>query len=846
MNTKINMKTPVHHFKLICFLLIFISVVCSSVALAQLPDGLIRVSPEPGSQYNSVERSISLRFAHSLVEIQEAESGIVIKSGNIKIPFIVKIAGSNHEILLITPGIPFPFNSLIDVEIPAMILKDEKKIPGFCFQFTTASKTEKNRLNTLMKEKPNQLIQEMDFKTATLPKRTIETDLNDQVPFAMTKPSGNRNDYYFLSSMFSSGAKDRLAIINGMGEWVFDRRMPFIPIDFKMFYDSTFAFASMGNGPENWFYVILNRQFQPIDTIWAGNGLALDFHELLKDPNTGNYYLLAQRQITVDMSKLLLGGKSNAIVLDMVIQEIDANGNVLFEWNCFDHLPIMDAFGVDLTSPGPIDYIHSNSLFLDTDTSILLCSRHFNEITRIDRRSGSIIWRLGNRASTQSFQFINDPGAFTYQHSVERLANGNILLFDNGNLKPGPRSSRVVEYKIDESLRIAEKVWEYQHPNEVAADFMGSVQRLENGNTLIGWGSANPNFTEIDTLNNIVCEGSFPDRVMSYRVKKYTIPGLILPNQPTFDAPPTLSACRLNDPAFQTEFFKSLGAYIQPEIGEDFRKYQLLGNNLKLVLEDTTNNFYSFHEVLVDLKKVKLNRRDTILCDGNKLFNIKVLDDCEASTYQWNTGEKDQEINYKPTPLQNKVWVTTRNGDLSQTDTLRLQVSAVEPFEIIGENSVTKPFQILTYSAPWYKSARYDWKVINGNLISGYETNAVQVQWGNKPESYLISTIVDDYGCSLTGKTDTIMLVINSTGLENLFQKTGVQVFPMPFSSKLTMQSENEFRFKLITTGGKEIYRSEGLTKGYEIPTEELAAGIYLLEVETGKEIHRVKVLKTQ
>lgn len=87
------------------------------------------------------------------------------------------------------------------------------------------------------------------------------------------------------------------------------------------------------------------------------------------------------------------------------------------------------------------------------------------------------------------------PGdAFVHQHAPEVQADGTILVYDNGNDRPGPDGapldppfSRVVGYEIDPAGE-AELVWEYRRDSRgipVYAQAVGDVDRLDNGNTLI-------------------------------------------------------------------------------------------------------------------------------------------------------------------------------------------------------------------------------------------------------------------------------------------------------------------------------------------------------------------------
>jgi hypothetical protein len=71
------------------------------------------------------------------------------------------------------------------------------------------------------------------------------------------------------------------------------------------------------------------------------------------------------------------------------------------------------------------------------------------------------------------------------QHSPVELDNGNILIFDNGNLRHGSTSpfSRVIE--VDPATNVV--AWEYFDVMRPAffSPYMGAAQRLPNGNTHI-------------------------------------------------------------------------------------------------------------------------------------------------------------------------------------------------------------------------------------------------------------------------------------------------------------------------------------------------------------------------
>jgi hypothetical protein len=808
------------------------------------PEGIYYLSPASGSIGNSIQTNIIIRFKYELDPSFAYETNLQIKANGHIIPFHF-VAQPDKQKLILQPNEVLPINAKIEVsahrKLPTL---SNVEIPAFTYSFFThhAAKFE-GKVNEEKLQKFTESLQHNNYMSlGTTSARTIQTDLANQIPFNITTSLNMEDDYYFMASMYSG--KERLMVVNGKGQIVFDRRTPFMSLDFKMHEDTTFSYVKLAPVVEDYSIIVMDKTFKNKDTIYAGNGYLLDVHELVKDKNTGNAFILAQRVVTVDMTKILGIGSDNARILDIIIQEIDSNGVVLFEWKCIDHLPIEDAYNVELGSMGIIDYVHCNGISLDSDTTLLLCSRHLNEVTRIDRRNGNIIWRLGNRAKSHNFTFLNDTIAFTYQHHSQRLPNGNILLFDNGNFKTGLRYSRGVEYRLDEVNMTAEKVWEYRHSPDIASDFMGSIQRMPNGNTLIGWGSDNPTFTEIDSNKNVVCEGSMPDNILCYRVFKYNIPSIMRSNMPQFNLPNNYVVCKLADPEFSSKFKTSVQPLVQPGISENFQLLNLNANNLYMTMEDTLSNFYSFYTRSLNLKYAHPSLKDSIICSGPGNIQLKINDDCLNNTYQWNTNANGNTLTAQTIPHLNKFWVTTSNGLFSQTDTFRLRVSPVVNFNIIGEPIVDKPFQIHTYSVPYFKGSTYEWKVTNGNVISGFETNAVEVQWSNKPTSYIQSIVTDYLGCVIPSAIDTI-LYKNSTGAAELAQLAGVKVFPMPFQNILNFESLEDIEFQLMDLNGR-VLRS-GLNQSNQstqLLVDELASGVYLLQLQTNKRKLVLKVVK--
>ena len=70
-------------------------------------------------------------------------------------------------------------------------------------------------------------------------------------------------------------------------------------------------------------------------------------------------------------------------------------------------------------------------------------------------------------------------------------------------------------------------MWQYRHTPDVFGIAMGYVQRLDDGNTLIGWGATNPSVTEVRPDGSMALELNLPQGVFSYRAIRYPWPPAI-------------------------------------------------------------------------------------------------------------------------------------------------------------------------------------------------------------------------------------------------------------------------------------------------------------------------------
>lgn len=334
-------------------------------------------------------------------------------------------------------------------------------------------------------------------------------------------PSGG----YILAAPIS---RDSIACIDLSGRAVFPR---YVGLHTNLQAHGTRR-LSVFTGNFGYFnYVILDSALMPIDTVVVTPPYSTDSHEgqMWSD---STFMMLGLDFRPFDMSGVVQGGQTNASLMATVLQERHlATDSVLFEWNAFGRIPVTDATAdIDLRQR-TIDYIHANSISRDTDGDMIISCRHLDEIIKIRRADGSIVWRLGGVGSkNRQFRIINDDHdsvqGFSHQHTAVRTRRGTIMMFDNGNLKP-IQKSRVVEYALDTVAMTATRVWSYTPDPPLYSPSQGSVQELENGNILIGYSSTNDSRVaeEVDRNGAVVVQVRNTSQVslQPYRVTSTTI-----------------------------------------------------------------------------------------------------------------------------------------------------------------------------------------------------------------------------------------------------------------------------------------------------------------------------------
>ncbi|HMI31365.1 MAG TPA: aryl-sulfate sulfotransferase [Candidatus Limnocylindrales bacterium] len=487
------------------------------------PPRLEFLSPLPGSTGHLPETNIIIRPGGIVDPASMGEGGLLQASGSRSGLHEGRLRLSDDgRTLTFQPHTPFASGEVVTYRLGSGLATDSRGlIPPAEVTFTVAGPERESLRDFPIPADVDENPQPQSAPSAALsgerPTAALAESLPPDFPPIRTELYGTPTPgRLFLTDVHfavSRPVPSYLMILEDNGTPFFYRKLAGVGLDFKMHPDGRLTyFDAAAKG----FYA-LNARYDVVDSFRCGNGYTTDNHDLLLLPN-GHAVLMSYDPQIVDLTSV--GGRSNAIVIGLIIQEMDIARNVVFQWRSWDHFQITDVVSHSLTT-AVVDYVHGNSIDVDPGGNFILSSRHMNEVTKISRTTGEILWRMGGK--NNQFTFVNDPIPFSHQHDVRRLPDGHITIFDNGNFRL-PQFSRAVEYAIDEAQKTATLVWQYRLTPDVFGPAFGSVQRFSNGNTLIGWGATTPALTEVAPDGTVISKLTFDPGTATYRALRFEWP----------------------------------------------------------------------------------------------------------------------------------------------------------------------------------------------------------------------------------------------------------------------------------------------------------------------------------
>ncbi len=262
-------------------------------------------------------------------------------------------------------------------------------------------------------------------------------------------------------------------------------------------------------------------------------GLPTDLHEMQALPN-GNHMLLSYPLKTgVDLTGLdstPTPGASSTIA-DCVVQQVDPQGQVVWQWTASDHLdPVTEstiAPTVTIDGQTVYDVFHCNSIDTNAAGDVLVSVRHLNAVVQIRPSDGKVVWKLGGKPTNKDgatiLQIQNDPeGGMVQQHDARYMPDNHISVFDNQSIETN-LPARGIEYALNFDTDTAEPTFSFTSQEGGPSCCMGSFRRSPDGHRVIGWGYMIYNgrvMTELNANGAAVLDVSMPTGTGVYRAVK--------------------------------------------------------------------------------------------------------------------------------------------------------------------------------------------------------------------------------------------------------------------------------------------------------------------------------------
>ena len=445
------------------------------------------VSPKPGSKFIMPGNNIALRHGQPLETKSISSSLLEVKNAaGERIEGKINLS-SDQKTLIYKPHNPFPLGETIYVELKkGLKTVSDVLIQPAQFEFTITNRIVQrpegfNQDPQILSRNEKKIISNENNLPQGFPDITV-TILNDQ----------SYGEFYFFAPWtYNYSTKPFLIITDVNGTPIYYRKADAAVRDLKVQHNGYLSFAMSGQQYKN---MVMDSAYRFVDFYQIGNGYTqTDLHDFQLLEN-GHVFVLGVDWQLYAMDTVVPGGNPVAMVCGFIVQEQDIDKNVIFQWRSWDHFLITDAGPqIDLTSY-LVDYVHGNAVEVESDTSILISSRSMDEITKIHRNSGEIIWRFGGKQN--QFNVQNDTLGFTMQHDCRRLPNNHITLFDNGRMHPEPKFSSALEYELDENNFEAVLIRRLRNDPDIYGSAMGNAQWKDDTAVIIGWGNGVPGITE--------------------------------------------------------------------------------------------------------------------------------------------------------------------------------------------------------------------------------------------------------------------------------------------------------------------------------------------------------------
>jgi arylsulfate sulfotransferase len=195
----------------------------------------------------------------------------------------------------------------------------------------------------------------------------------------------------------------------------------------------------------------------------------MEIHHDVSYGDDGN--LLA---LTYDKKEFKIKGKLTSVKGDAIVR-MDTLGKILWRWSVFDaEDPTRSNLKIDSLG----EWGHANTLYQDSDGNYLLSFRDWNQIWKVNSKSGAVMWRLGENGTVQA------PDGFSFfgQHSIHINKDGDFMMYDNGVKN---KKSQILCFQVNEKEMKVVLKNRIILPDKLYSQKRGSAYFIDDGRILV-------------------------------------------------------------------------------------------------------------------------------------------------------------------------------------------------------------------------------------------------------------------------------------------------------------------------------------------------------------------------
>ncbi|MCZ6703179.1 MAG: hypothetical protein O6940_09070, partial [Ignavibacteria bacterium] len=291
------------------------------------------ISPVPSSALNLAETSIIIREGRLIDQVTLFSNSITVVGSLSGDHFGELILSDDGKTIIFTPYEKFYPAETVNVSYDEEIftVNGDELLP-FNFHFRISERDpdkEYVRNASELLEYEGEPITHSSGEMVNLYSSELDDNLPDDFPTLTINISNNPdNNYLFLSPFDITGTLGYLIISDNYG----------IPIYYRRTNSHKHGFRVQPNGLLTYFdaatrcFYAMDSSYVVVDTFKTGNGYTTDIHELQILPD-GHSLLMAHDLQPVRMDTVVAGGSSaTVIVVGLIIQELDINKYVVFQW----------------------------------------------------------------------------------------------------------------------------------------------------------------------------------------------------------------------------------------------------------------------------------------------------------------------------------------------------------------------------------------------------------------------------------------------------------------------------------------------------------------------------------